>query len=453
MDTILFILIGLLGLSLVVTIHEAGHFLAAKWAGVEVEAFAVGWGKVLWSWKPRTTEYRLCLLPLGGYCKMKGEQDLMVALQRQDGAFEPTPGSLFGAKPWKRIVISVAGPTFNLIFALVVFVGLQLTGVPETGPAARILLASEVDGRSALPADLAGLKTGDSILSVDGQGLRSFSELQKAIAASNGNPETWRIDRSGTTMVATVTPTFDSKEKRSIVGVYPLVAPVVKDIKKGSEAELAGFRPGDRITAVNEVPIASSQAFFQALTKSGKNNLTVSVLRGAETTDLLLVPDDSSHGPGIEFDLPTFPAVGAPFPQALREGWNRTTGLLGQIVDGLGQLFTGKTNVAESLSGPLRITYYVGEVASQGFLAGWGQGWGAVVNFLAFISLALFLMNLLPIPALDGGSIVVSAIEGLRRKPLGLKALMRYQQVGVVVVLGLVMFTTFNDIGFLLGPK
>jgi len=310
-----------------------------------------------------------------------------------------------------------------------------------------------VDGRSALPADLAGLKTGDSILSVDGQGLRSFSELQKAIAASNGNPETWRIDRSGTTMVATVTPTFDSKEKRSIVGVYPLVAPVVKDIKKGSEAELAGFRPGDRITAVNEVPIASSQAFFQALTKSGKNNLTVSVLRGAETTDLLLVPDDSSHGPGIEFDLPTFPAVGAPFPQALREGWNRTTGLLGQIVDGLGQLFTGKTNVAESLSGPLRITYYVGEVASQGFLAGWGQGWGAVVNFLAFISLALFLMNLLPIPALDGGSIVVSAIEGLRRKPLGLKALMRYQQVGVVVVLGLVMFTTFNDIGFLLGPK
>lgn len=455
MDTIAFILIGLVGLSLVVTVHEFGHFVAARWAGVEVEAFAIGWGKVLWAWKPGKTEYRLCLLPLGGYCKMKGEQDLMVALQREDGAFEPTPGSMFGATPWKRIVISVAGPLFNLVFAFLVFGALQLIGVPETGPASKVLLASEVDGRQGLPADQAGVKSGDVVLSVDGQKIQSFSELQRAIGSSQGKSEVWQIDRAGTVVTATVTPRYEPSEKRALVGVYPFIVPRIKDVKKGSAAELAGFRPYDVIVAIDGAPITTSQAFFQTLAKAGRKNLTVTVHRGETSVDLLLVPDDANdHGsPGLEFLLPTFPAVPAPFLQAVTGGWSKTSSALGQMLDGLGQLFTGKTTVSDSLSGPLRITYYVGEVASNGFLAGWGQGWGAIANFLAFISLALFLMNLLPIPALDGGSVIISLVEGIRRRRLGLKALMRYQQIGVVLILGLVVFTTFNDLGFLMGPK
>lgn len=454
MDTIGFILVGLLGLCVVVTIHEYGHMIAAKWAGVEVEAFAIGWGKVLWSWKPRTTEYRVCLLPLGGYCKMKGEQDLTAALQRQDGAFEPTPGSLFAAPPWKRIIISVAGPVFNLLFAFLVFSALQLTGVPETGPAARVLLASEVEGRAGLPADQAGLQTGDLVLSIDGKAIRTFGNLQQAIAASNGQAQAWKIDRQGQRLDKTVVPRYDAAEKRALVGVYPLVDPVVKSVTKGSAAELAGFRPGDRITAVGGTPAASTQAFYQAVTAAGNRNLSITVQRDGGTIDLLFVPDPAAkEGPGLAFSVPTFPAVGQQPLAALASGWDKVWELLGQMGNGLVQLFTGKVNPADSLSGPLRITYYAGEITSQGFLAGWGQGWGAVANIFAFISLALFLMNLLPLPALDGGTIVLSAVEALRRRRLGLKALMRYQQVGVVLILGLVLFTTFNDLGFLLGPK
>jgi regulator of sigma E protease len=454
-DAVVYILIGLVGLTLVVTIHEAGHYFAARWAGVEVEAFAIGWGKVLWSWKPKTTEYRICLLPLGGYCKMKGEQDLMAALERQDGAFESAPGSLFGARPWKRIVISAAGPAANLVFAFLVFFSLQLTGIPETGPAARVLLASEIDGRIGLPADQAGLKTGDQVLSVDGKAVVSFSDLQQAISASGGKPQAWKVTRQGSELVLTVTPRWEAAEKRSLVGIYPLIDPVVKEVKSSSPAALAGFEAHDRITAIDGTPVTSTQAIYQAVSTARAKGLTFTVTRNGASKDLLFVPEgtEAKEGPGLVFDLPTFPARGLPASTAVAEGWTKTWSLFAQMVEGLGQLFTGKANVTDSLSGPLRITYYVGEVASQGFLAGWGQGWGAVANFLAFISLAVFLMNLLPIPALDGGSIVVSTVEVFRRRRIGAKALMRYQQVGMVLVLGLVLFTTFNDLGFLFGPK
>lgn len=454
MEVLGFILIGFVGLSVVVTIHEYGHFLAARWAGVEVEAFAVGWGKVLWAWKPGKTEYRLCLLPLGGYCKMKGEQDLAEAMVRQDGAFEPSPGSLFGAKPWKRLVISVAGPVFNLIFAFLVFFALQLTGVPESAPESRILLASEVDGRTNSPAEQAGLKTGDLVTAVNGQPVKTFGQLQQIIAGAASAPMVWTVDRGNSVTNLTVTPQYNASEKRAIVGVYPLVAPLVKGVKKDSPAALAGFRAGDRITAVDGTPVTSTQGLIQAYTKASAHGVTVTVDRNGSVVALLLVPDAAvKSGPGLEFVLPNWPAVGLPLGQALSEGWNRTANLLGQMVEGLAQLFTGKVNPAESLSGPLRITYYVGEVASQGFLAGWGQGWGAVANFLAFISLALFLMNLLPIPALDGGTVVLTLVEAVRRRRVGVRAMMRYQQVGVVLILCLVLFTTFNDLGFLIGPK
>ena len=454
MDTLLFILIGLVGLSLIVVIHEAGHFIVARWMGVEVEAFAVGWGKVLWAWKPGKTEYRICLLPLGGYCKMKGEQDLMAALQRQDGAFEPAPGSLFGASPIRRIAISVAGPLFNLLFAFAVFLSLQAIGVPETAPAARILLASEVDGPRGLPADQAGLETGDTIVAVGTTPVQSFPQFQKAVSQAQGRPLTLRVQRDGMELEKSVTPRYDEKEKRSLIGVYPLIDPVVKAVKKNSLADLAGFRPGDRIVSAQGTAVSSTQGFFRAL-QQAPSSLSVAVSRQGSTVELLLVPGSAQekNEPGLEFALPTFAARPAPLPQAVVEGWNQTWGLLGQMATGLVQLVTGKVNPTEALSGPLRITYYMGEVVSQGFLSGWGQGWGASANFLAFLSLALFLMNLLPIPALDGGSVVVSLVEMAMRRRMGVKALMRYQQVGVVLILGLVLFTTFNDTSFLFGPK
>ena len=444
-NTVLF----LLGLSLVVTIHEAGHFLAARWAGVEVEAFAVGWGKVLWAWKPGKTEYRICLLPIGGYCKMKGEQDLIAAMGRQDGSFEPSTGSLFAAKPWKKIIISAAGPLFNLVFAFLLFFALQWTGVPETTPASRIELAAEVDGRTGLPAEQAGLKTGDLVTAIDGRPIRTFSALMEAVLASKGQSMVWSIDRQGQGLQVPLAPRYDDKEKRLLVGVYPFVEPLVRAVEKNSSAELAGFQPGDRIATLNGVPVASKAVFDTLLGASKERSDTVIVQRGSRELSLLLVPDTDvvQKGIGLAFVYPRFSAQGKSPGGALVAGAGQTWEMFSAMVQGLGGLFTGKENPVQSLSGPIGMMKMSSQAATSAFAESPEEGVVTVVRILAFINLALFLMNLLPIPALDGGSIVVSAVEALRRRAISLKALLRYQQIGVAVVLGLVIFTTLNDLG------
>lgn len=438
-------LLILLGLSVVVFLHEGGHYLAARWAGVEVEAFAIGMGKVLWSWKPGVTEYRLCLFPIGGYCKMKGEQDLIAAMGKASDEVEASPGSLFAAPWWKRIVISAAGPAANLVTALVVFTLLSLVGTPSVGPSAQILLAADVDGRTGSAAEAAGLATGDLVVAVDGRTLETFSQLQETIASSGGRTQVWSVDRGGLRLQKTVTPVPD-ETGRPVVGVYPFNAPVVKTVVPRSPASLAGFQPGDRITRVDDRAVVADQEFFY-LVSQAPPSLAVTVERQGRQVNLTLVPEGPQTPLGLGFAMPIHPARGLDPLAAMAAGWQRTGTLLGQMVQGLVGLFTGKEDPVQSLSGPIGIVGQGSQMVSSAFGMGLDFGFSALVNLVAFLSLALFLMNLLPIPALDGGSIVISTIEGLRRRRLGLKALLAYQQVGVFLVLGLILFTTLNDLG------
>lgn len=448
LETALNIIGFFIALSIVVTVHEGGHFLAARWAGVEVEAFAIGWGKVLWSRRFGGTEFRICLLPLGGYCKMKGEQDLVASMGRGDKTVEASPGSLFAAKPWKKIVISVAGPLFNLIFALALFCLLEWTGSPRVDDPPRVELAAEVDGRHDLPAETAGLRTGDLVLSIDGTRIDSFSQLQETVAASNGRTAQWRIDRAGQAMDLTVTPKIDTQENRPLVGVYAFLNPVVGTVAPNSPAELAGFRKGDRVVAADGTPI-TGQRLLHLLT-SAVRDVTVTVERDGANTDLLLIPDRQFAGApnqGLDFEHTVYPAQPLPVLTALKNGWTHTWALLGLMGDGLVKLFTGQMNPIQALSGPIGMAKMSTEATTAAFAQSQESGWATLVRVVAFINLALFLMNLLPIPALDGGSIVVSLVEAARRRPLELRHLLRYQQIGAAVVLCLILFTTLNDLG------
>lgn len=438
-------LLILFALSVVVFLHEGGHYLAARWAGVEVEAFAVGMGKVLWSWKPGTTEYRICLFPIGGYCKMKGEQDLIAAMGKASDEVEASPGSLFAAPWWKRIIISVAGPAANFVTALLVFTVLFLVGTPSVGPSAKVLLAADVDGRTGSAAEAAGLATGDVIVSVNGRNLETFSQLQEVIANGGGRPQVWTIDRGGLSLQKTVTPVAD-QTGRPVVGVYPFNPPVVKTVVPRSPGALGGFQVGDLIVQVDERPVVADQEFFYLVSQT-TTSLAVTVERRGQRVDLTLVPEGPSTPLGLGFEMPRHPARGLPPLAAVAAGAQKTMALLGQMIQGLAGLFTGKEDPVQSLSGPIGIVGQGSQMVSSAFGIGVDFGFSALVNLVAFLSLALFLMNLLPIPALDGGSVVISAIEGLRRKRLGLKALLAYQQVGVFLVLGLILFTTLNDLG------
>jgi regulator of sigma E protease len=192
------ILWGILGLSIVVVAHEAGHFVAARLAGIDVEVFSIGWGKRLVGFRRGETDYRLSILPLGGYCKLKGEKSLIQAWESDSDTIPYEEGAFYSAPTWKRIIVSLAGPVANLVFSVLILMTIAWIGYTETYQEPRIVLASEwTDDRSDWPADLADLESGDTILAVDGRPIRRYSELREGVALSLGEEVTLTVQRRG----------------------------------------------------------------------------------------------------------------------------------------------------------------------------------------------------------------------------------------------------------------
>ena len=446
MDSTLTLFLALFLIPVVVLVHEAGHFVAARAMGVEVEAFALGWGKVLWSWKPGRTEYRLCLLPLGGYCKMKGEADLIAALNNPEQPFEPSEGSLFAAKPWRKIVISAAGPVFNLTFAAILLALLSWSGWDMAGPPSRLQLYSDISGDTSQPADRAGLQTGDLVKGINGKLIQTFPQLQKAISRSNGRPLTLEIERKdrGTSLV--VVPRKADSGNGWVIGILSYRTPLIESLTALSPASLTDLLPGDLLLSWQDKPLPTVESFVRAMEQSKTVAGNLLVLRdGRKVTIPFAAGADRLKG--VQWSYQTTTPMAPSMFGAFSEGLIQTGNVLQQMVTGLSQLFLGAVSPFDALSGPIGIVKMGSEVLGNGFSQNWSQGIATTVSLLAMINLALFLMNLLPIPALDGGSIVLSGVEAIRRKPVSLATLLKYQQVGGLLVLFLVLFTTLNDLG------
>ena len=257
--------IGLVGLSLMVLIHEFGHFLAARLFGVEVLKFSVGMGPKLWGKKIGRTEYLLSALPLGGYCQMKGEEDFVKAMEMKAKRIDGSPGSLYGVSPWKRMVIAFAGPFFNLASAALLFFVINIGGYTIETTDNRIVLASEFTGETDMPADKAGLRTGDRIAAVNGKKTEYFYQILEAAALNADKELTLTVDRRGDLMTVRVTPRLNPQTGGGVIGVYSFQPPEVAEVRTGSPAFEAGLRPGDVITAVDDHPVAHSIELQQAL--------------------------------------------------------------------------------------------------------------------------------------------------------------------------------------------
>jgi regulator of sigma E protease len=447
---ILKIILGLAGLGVVVFVHELGHFLAARLTGIDVEAFSIGWGKPILKKKIGKVEYRIGMFPIGGYCKMRGENEFQEAFEKKQKEFPQVKGTYYGTSPLRRVVVSFAGPLFNLIFAVLVYSIIWGIGFEVNTLENRIVLASDINPEEKHPADEAGFRSGDRIIRIDGREIANYHDIQEAIALNAEKNLSVTVDRNGKTEELRVRPRLDKSTGAGKIGVYFWTDPVVAEVAAESPASIAGIRKGDRILRINGREFPYSVAMLKILRESPAV-LRLEYERGGSihNADVVLTYTDGvSRDIGVSYETIRYHTPSYSPPEALVKGAAETWKTFVVSLRSLALLFRG-IDLTQAVSGPVRITYMVGDVAAEGFGQSFGAGISSMISFLSLISIALCIMNLLPLPVLDGGMILLFIIEAVRGHPPRPKTIYAFQTVGVVLIAGLMLFAVFGDILFL----
>lgn len=449
MSIILQIALGLVGLGIVVLVHELGHFIAARLVNIKVDAFSIGWGPKLFAFKIGETEYRLSAIPLGGYCKLHGEDAFRKAYEDDKKHIPKENGSFFSAKPWKRIVVSAAGPFGNIVFAVLILTLTYMLGFSVEAADNRVVLVSDFDNTQNIsaPAEEAGIKTGDKILEIDNSKVQNFQDIRSNIITSGGDTQQLLVQRDEKEFQTTIKPEFDPDTGAALIGVAPWVAPVIGSVQDGSISDTHGLRPGDKIIAINDRRIAQWFELEQAL-ENIEGDFTIQFERNNTINEVRIEGETYSEKQvlGITPKYNVY-STGPYNPiKALVHGTVDTAEAFAMVAKGFGWLLTGRVNVQKAVTGPIRMTPMIGQVALVSIQDGFSQGFRQFSHFIGFICAALAFMNLLPIPLLDGGQIVLCAFEILKRKELTTKTVFRYQAVGTIIVIALIVLVISNDI-------
>jgi len=440
------IILGLFGLGIVVFFHELGHFLAARLVGINVEAFSIGWGKPILKKKIGFTEYRLGMFPVGGYCKMQGDSDYNnEAYVNLSKGIVPEKGSYHAASPAARILVSFGGPFFNLVLAVILFSFLWGVGFEINTVGNRIVLASEVT-EEAFPADIAGFQTGDRIINIDGRDISYYHEIQENITLNPNKLLPIIVERDGRELQLNVTPSLDRSSGAGRIGVYFWIDPVIDTVTEGSPAFNAGLRKGDRIVSANGIPLLNSIDLMK-IRSSYPDELILEYERYGIRSQVQFNRDEIEDELGFSWETISYRTPNLSFPAAIIKGIQESYRTLAVSITSLRLLFMG-IDLTQAVSGPVRITYMMGDIATQGFGQDIGTGFRSIANFLALISIALCVMNLLPLPILDGGMIILFLVEMIRGKPTPPKAVAVFQVCGIVIIFSLMILALFGDIMF-----
>jgi len=417
------ILVFAVVISVLVLVHELGHHLMAKWFGVPVEVFSVGFGPRLFGLRYSGTDYRLSAIPFGGYVKMAG-----TSLSGRDAA----PNGFDSKAPWQRFLILLAGPVMNVGFALVLatvalWCGIELPAYRSEAP-----IVGGVVEQSA--AQRAGVKSGDRIIAVSGQEISSWSALDSQLDARASQSISLTLQR-GDDAIDVRLPAHAEPEDALSIGVLPNAHPVVARVESGKSAERAGLRPGDVIVSIGGEPTNVTTDVAGVVASASGHAVSVEILREGQSRSLTLAGGSESFG-AVAL-IPT--AVFRPEPtDALVLGVRAITGSSAVIFRTLSGLITG--NISPShLIGPVGLAQIAGE-SSQ-------LGWRALLAAMAFISLNLGLCNLLPIPILDGGHMLMLLVEGVIRRDVPFRFRKVLVGAGAVAMLILLVTTFFNDLG------
>ena len=419
-------------LGILIFVHEGGHFVAAKLSGIRVDIFSFGFGPRIFGIKRGDTDYRLSALPFGGYVRMAGDNPVE---ERTGADYE------FLSKPrWVRMIIALAGPIMNILLAFVVFWGIfWLVGLPSE------TFRREAPQVAAVPdrgAD-SGIKPGDRIVAVNGSNTatweRVFAQLQDV---QPNAPVTLTVDREGTlqTLTAKMPPLSGTLD--SVIG-YPPMAAVTDEIGIGTPAEKAGMKSGDKIVAINGKPIVTWQQLTDSVRGSDGHPVQFTVQRDGKDLSFDITPAKGMGEDGemvwqvgisrkIQADFQRQQFIPAAKEAAVQTGYG-----MRQIVTVLGGLFTGRVKLGQ-------LSTVVGSARESGRAA--KRGPVDLLSLMAIISLNLGLVNLLPIPILDGGHLLMLAIEGTLRRDLSIAVKERFVQVGLVFLLGIFAFVMYSDI-------
>jgi regulator of sigma E protease len=425
-------------LGVLVFVHELGHFLAAKRVGIRVLKFQLGFNPTVASFRRGDTEYSIGALPLGGYVKMAGESPEDVE-RDENGKIIRRSDEFLSKSKWQRFQVLIMGPTMNILLAfvlsaIVLYQGAEVASYEDQPPVAGMVLPDS-------PAAKGGVRTGDRFLSVADHGVDTWEQFFIAIASRPDREVPLRIMRSGQEITLTVTPVVNSAQTRfeiADIGVLPDVHPLVRTVSPGQRAEKAGIKPGDVVLAVDDQPITFSGHLKDAIAKHPEQPITLTVLRDGQQMKIVATPQKSGSigllGIGIGDATKSikpgfFEAIGMSVRKNIEYG-----GLIFQTVWGL---LTRETS-PKQLMGPVAIAQLSGESAQL--------GWIALFSLMAMISLNLGIVNLLPIPVLDGGHIFIMALEGIARRDFSIRVKEKMLLAGFVVLMMLMVTVIYNDL-------
>lgn len=416
----------ILVLSVLVFVHELGHYLAARHVGVRVERFSIGFPPKAFGKTVGETEYVLSWLPLGGYVKLFG--------QNLDDEDPGDPANYASKTKMQRVYILLAGPVMNLVVAFALMPLVYIMGVDQPAYRQEAPVIFKVAENSS--AEQASFKAGDTIVALNGQETPTWNDVYKQVeeaVISGGTAEFTVLRDGGETRLQTESSVFAATRG---FGWVPLVSSVVGAVSAGYPAEIAGLKQGDQVLSISGEPVDKWQDLSRLIQSAQGAELDFRVKRGEEVLSLALTPKKSGDrwlvgvSPGRYKE--TFGVV-----DSIKQGSVRLWEIFSGTFRFLGQMITGQGSL-DALGGPVKIGVVIGEAARSGV--------ADVLFLMAVISLQLGIFNLLPIPALDGGHITLLAVEALSRKPLSAKIRERAQMIGFSLLIMLILVVTFNDI-------
>jgi regulator of sigma E protease len=425
-----------------IVLHELGHFLVAKFFGIRVETFSVGFGKRLWGVRKGNTDYRLSLIPLGGYVKMAGEN--------LDEQVTGAPDEFMSKPKWQRLCVAFAGPVMNVATALVITAVIAM--VHHDVPTYMDKPATIAGVAAGSAAERAGIEPGDVIVKIEGEVNPTYGDVFYRVMLNPDLVLPITVKRGNELRQLELRPASQTLEDDNIgtAGLEPVYGPDAKlyvaDVRQGFPAEQAGMKVDDQITAINGIPVeqddSGRDALIKAIGSADGKPVVVTVVRDGRTLDLTGTPTmDNGH-----YRLGFAPIVGEgprklSLAQALKYSYQQNLRVLWLTKVALTQVATRKRNAGNTVAGPIRILKYSHDAFRQGLLS--------YLGLMSLLSLNLGIFNLLPIPVLDGGLIFMLLLEaglGIVGLPLTRVAKERMMQIGFVLLMVLVVFVMINDI-------